>query len=122
MSMDFIISEITKEGIDEKGRRFHVMTELEDFGKLGGVLINYLGDLSYTLDAGNTREVDGMEFKHALTQMEDELLTVEHDGNNGELEIDLRNTIQAVKDFMKDNDLEGIEDYGERYFDVYLSY
>lgn len=122
MGMDFIISEITKEGIDEKGRRFHVMTELEDFGKLGGVLINYLGDLSYTLDAGNTREIDGIEFKHALTQMEDKLLMVEHDGNNEELEIDLRNTIQAVKDFMKDNDLENIEDYGERYFDVYLSY
>ena len=122
MGMDFIISEITKEGTDGKGRRFHVMTELEDFGKLGGTLINYLGDLSYTLDAGSTREIDRIEFKHALTQMEDKLLMVEHDGNNEELEIDLRNTIQAVKDFMKDNDLENIEDYGERYFDVYLSY
>ncbi len=74
------------------------------------------------MDAGTTREIDGIEFKHALTQMEDKLLMVEHDGNDEKLEIDLRNTIQAVKDFMKDNDLENIEDYGERYFDVYLSY
>lgn len=122
MSMDFIISEITKEGTDEKGRRFYVITELEDFGRLGGTLIDYLGDLSYTMDAGDTRGVDAMDFKHALTQMKDKLLMVEHDDNNLEEEKNLRDTISMVEDFMKENDITDIEDYGERYFDVYLSY
>ena len=122
MSMDFIISEITKEGTDEKGRRFLVMTELENFGRLGGTLIDYLSDLSYTMDAGDTRGVDAMDFKHALTQMKDELLTVEHDGNDLEEEKNLRDTISMVEDFIKENDITDIKNYGERYFDVYLSY
>ena len=122
MSMDFIISEITKEGTDEKGRRFLVMTELENFGRLGETLIDYLSDLSYTMDAGDTRGVDAMDFKHALTQMKDELLTVEHDGNDLEEEKNLRDTISMVEDFIKENDITDIKNYGERYFDVYLSY
>ena len=122
MSMDFIISEVTKEGTDEKGRRFLVMTELENFGKLGGTLIDYLSDLSYTMDAGDTRGVDAMDFKHALTQMKDKLLMVEHDGNDLEQEKNLKDTIQAVETFIKENDITDIEEYGERYFDVYLSY
>lgn len=120
MGLDLTVLEQTDFRKDEHGRMQYTVTELHNFRPNGHKIMEYVNNLS---DMGNcsTVCVDAKDFVCALSNMKDDMLFIEHDGEHyANEENELRSAIEDLEGFLIDNNIQDNIEYGERTFEVHL--
>ena len=120
MGTDLTVREQVDFRTDSKGRMCYTVVELFNFRPFAHVILDHLG---IEMTNCSTVAVDAMDFKNCLQSMKDTLSFVEHDGESRlNQDHELERAIEYLEDFIEDNDLNEVEDYGERTFEVHLWY
>ena len=117
MGLDFTVSEITEQNIDEQGRTAFTTTELANFGHAGYKMMDYgLG----SQDNCTTVSYNSSEFLECLDSMKKALEEINKTGIDKYNEkSDLVNAIDELQWFIEE---EHITEDTDRVFDIHIWY
>lgn len=117
MGLDFTVSEITEQNVDEQGRDIFTTTELANFGHAGYKMMDYgLGNQ----DNCTTVAYDSSEFLKCLDDMRKALKEINDTGIDKYNEkSDLENAIDELQWFIEE---EHITEDTDRVFDIHIWY
>lgn len=123
MGMDLYISEQTDFRTDEKGRQCYTVVELYNFESRGSIILENLSDLYYELGNCSTKSVDAMEFLKCLESMKEQLKEINETGQDPyNSKSDLEAGIEDLECFIEENEVDKVNEYGDRTFEVHLWY
>ena len=116
MGTDLTVLEQTDFRTDSKGRMCYTVTELFNFRPYAHEILDHLG---IEIMNCSTVAVDAKDFLNCLQSMKDTLSFLEHDEKE---DSELKRAIEYLEGFIEDNNLNEVEDYGERTFEMHLWY
>lgn len=122
MGTDLTVFEETDFRQDSKGRLQYTVTELHNFRPYAHKIMEYVGELS-EMNNCSTMRVDARDFINGLQSMKDDMLFIEHDGEHyANEENELKYAIEDLECFIEENNIDKDIEYGERTFEVNLSF
>lgn len=121
MGIELLISELTNFKKDEKGRDCHTVIDLYNFSNSGYTILKNIGSLEYELNNGCTKLIDGADLVECLKQIKKQLKE-KSDQNDKNFILELKEAINDLEYFFEENNIEENIRYGDRTFEVYLSY
>lgn len=123
MGMDLYILEQTDFRKDEKGRMCYTVVELYNFESSGRIILENLSSLDYELTNCSTKTVDAIDFLECLESMKEQLKKINETGENPyKSKSELEAGIEDLESFIEENEIDKVEKYGERTFEVHLWY